>query len=141
MVILIYILYLFNSSPLLSPKSTRNINLSYRDISDNGEILLNEHPIFYSITDAMAYQMPPTVGVQIGNQIIAAENSLSRSKRSPYSYGYRYSTGRGHGSGYGHGSRYGNCYNCRRPGRVLGTAAVVGGAAFAGGFIGSAVGK
>ena len=102
---------------------------------------MNEHSIFANINDAMAYQMPPKDGVQIRSQNMAEENSLKRSKRSPYSYGYRYNTGRGYGSGYGHGSRYGNCYNCHRPGRVLGTAAVVGGAAFAGGVIGSAFGK
>ena len=117
------------------------MDLKHRDISDNSKILLNEPPIFDSINDAMEYQMPPNVNVQIRNQIIAEENSLTRSKRSPYSYGYRYSTGRGYRSGYGHGSRYGNCYNCHRPGRVLGTASVVGGAALAGGFIGSALGK
>ena len=61
----------------------------------------------------------------------------------PYGYQYSYSTGRG--SGYGYGTRYGGyggCYNCYypRPGRRLRAGLLIGGAAFAGGLLGSRIG-
>ena len=63
----------------------------------------------------------------------------------PYGYQYSYSTGRGYGSGYGYGTRYGGydgCYNCYnpRPGRRLRAGLLIGGAAFAGGLLGSRIG-
>lgn len=63
----------------------------------------------------------------------------------PYGYQYSYSTGRGYGSGYGSGTRYGGydgCYNCYypRPGRRLRAGLLIGGAAFAGGLLGSRIG-
>ena len=69
-------------------------------------------------------------------------DQLQRLKRSPYyNYGYSYNNGRSHGSGHGHGSRYNHCHNCHHHVRPLRAAVVVGGAALAGGLIGSAVGK
>ena len=66
----------------------------------------------------------------------------------PYNYGYRYSTGRGFGAGYGSGYRgyggygyggYGNGGYGYGRGRLLRAAVVVGGAALAGGLIGSSL--
>ena len=89
-------------------------------------------------------EMDMSVG-EMGESGNSNENPLTRNRRSPYNYGYTYNTRRGHGSGYGYGYRnYGHghhgCYNCGRPRRPLRTAVVVGGAAFAGGFIGSSLG-
>ena len=83
----------------------------------------------------------------IRNEISPDHEPVGRFKRSsyyqPYSYGYRYNTGRGYGAGYGYGSRYGyGGYRYgRRPGRVFGGAVLVGGAALAGGVIGSSFGR
>jgi len=80
----------------------------------------------------------------ISNSIGPDQNLHGRFKRSPYyNYGYSYYGRRGYGRGYGYGSRYGGgCYNCGyRPGRAVGAALLVGGAAFTGGFIGSRIGK
>ena len=80
----------------------------------------------------------------ISNTIGPYQNIHGRFKRSPYyNYGYSYYGRRGYGRGYGYGSRYGGgCYNCGyRPGRAVGAALLVGGAAFTGGFIGSRIGK
>ena len=81
--------------------------------------------------------------IQHLNEPNQVQDQPLRVRRSPYyNYGYNYNNGRSYGSGYGSGSRYGHhCHNCYRPGRAVGAAVVVGGAALAGGLIGSAVGK
>ena len=72
-------------------------------------------------------------------------NPLHRVKRYSYyqPYGYSsytsYNTGRYYGTGYGYGG-YGHRRR-PRPGRVLGAAVLVGGAAFTGGLIGSRLGR
>ena len=103
--------------------------------------------LFNDLDDATDYGISPDVDVHIKNQVVDElephSRRLKRSAYSPYGYGYSYYGPRGYGSGYGSGASYGGgCYNCGyRPGRALRAGLVVGGAAFAGGFIGSRLGR
>ena len=102
------------------------------------------YPLQLDIVDPLVhYRDGLNADPYITNNITPDEKLHGRFKRSPYyNYGYSYYGRRGYGRGYGYGSRYGGCYNCGyRPGRAVGAALLVGGAAFTGGLIGSRIGK
>ena len=121
---------------MFPPEEERNND----DLHEDSPIMLIKPVAFNDPPNPIAYRSSTEVDMQIMEEMVPASRPVARSKRS-YNYGYSYNTGRGYGSGYGHGTRHGHCHNCHHPGRALGAAVVVGGAALAGGLIGSAVGK
>ena len=113
------------------------------EVNANKEILLlNRDSSFHLMSDSNAPIIITTVANGTPNYRVKRGSYYPY---QPYGYQYSYSTGRGYGSGYGYGTRYGGydgCYNCYypRPGRRLRAGLLIGGAAFAGGLLGSRIG-